>query len=139
MIPRDDFTSVALAELMAASNWQQQYRLIIQWGKLVQPKPELRVPENVVKGCELPVWLAHEAIGEQHYFAFDSDSSVMNGLGVLLLVQINGMTSAQIRALDIVASLQALGFDRHLTPSRNNGFRRIIERALSLANPGLSQ
>lgn len=130
MIFKDNLTSVSLLELTAATNWQQQYRLIIQWGKLIQQKPALRVPENLVKGCELPVWLAHEH--EQNYFLFDSDSSVMNGLVVLLLVQLNGKSAAQIRELDIAASIKSLGFDKHLTPSRNNGFRRILERALSL-------
>lgn len=134
MITRDDLGCVTLAELMAAANWQQQYRLIIQWGKLIKPKPELRLAENVVKGCELPVWLAHEREGEQHYFLFDSDSSVMNGLAALLLVQINGLSRTQIQALDVNASLQMVGLERHLTPSRNNGFRRIIERALLLAD-----
>jgi cysteine desulfuration protein SufE len=132
VITRDDLGCVALSELMAAANWQQQYRLIIQWGKLIQPKPEMRLPANLIKGCELPVWLVHEQEGERHYFAFDSDSSVMNGLVVLLLVQINGLSMVQIQTLDLVASLQALGFERHLTPSRNNGFHRIIERALIL-------
>ena len=132
MIPDDDLSGVAIAELMAATNWQQQYRLIIQWGKLIQPKPEIRVPANLIKGCELPVWLMHKSEGGQYYFAFDSDSSVMNGLAVLLLVQINGKTRPQLRALDLAAMVRELGFDRHLTPSRNNGFRRIMERALML-------
>ncbi len=90
------------------------------------------MPANLIKGCELPVWLVHEQQGEQHYFAFDSDSSVMNGLAVLLLVQFNGKTSAQIIAGDLAQSMRVLGLEKHLTPSRNNGFNRIIERALLL-------
>lgn len=133
MISRDDLGAVKLPELMAASNWQQQYKLIIQWGKLVRPKPDMRLPANLIKGCELPVWLVHERQGEQHYFAFDSDSSVMNGLAALLLVQLNGKTAAQIAVGNLVQSLRDLGLDKHLTPSRNNGFSRIIERALALA------
>ncbi|MDO8346219.1 MAG: SufE family protein [Cellvibrio sp.] len=133
MINPDDLGDVTLSELTAATNWQQQYRLIIQWGKKVQPKPDIRIPGNLIKGCELPVWLVHEQEGEQHYFAFDSDSSVMNGLAVLLLVQLNGKTSVQIAAGDLAQSLRSLGLEKHLTPSRNNGFNRIIERALVLA------
>lgn len=132
MISCDDLGAVKLPELMAASNWQQQYKLIIQWGKLISPKPDMRQPANVIKGCELPVWLLHEQEGERHYFAFDSDSSVMNGLAALLLVQLNGKTSAQIAAGNLAQSLRDLGLDKHLTPSRNNGFNRIIERALIL-------
>lgn len=133
MINPDDLGDVTLSELTAATNWQQQYRLIIQWGKKVQPKPDIRIPGNLIKGCELPVWLVHEQADEQHYFAFDSDSSVMNGLAVLLLVQLNGKTSVQIAAGDLAQSLRSLGLEKHLTPSRNNGFNRIIERALVLA------
>jgi cysteine desulfuration protein SufE len=132
VIFRDDLGAVKLPELMAASNWQQQYKLIIQWGKLLSPKPDTRLPANLIKGCELPVWLLHEQEGERHYFAFDSDSSVMNGLAALLLVQLNGKTSAQIAAGNLAQSLRDLGLDKHLTPSRNNGFNRIIERALIL-------
>ena len=136
---RDDLGGVTLAELTAASNWQQQYRLIIQWGKLLQPKPAIRLPANLIKGCELPVWLVHEQEGEQHYFAFDSDSSVMNGLAALLLVQLNGKTSAQIAAENFTQSMFDLGLAKHLTPSRNNGFNRIIERALRLASDSYPQ
>ena len=133
MINRDDLGGVKLPELMAATNWQQQYRLIIQWGKLIKPKPELRLPANLIKGCETPVWLMHQQENDRHYFAFDSDSSVMNGLAVLLLVQANGQTSAELCALDMVAVLQELGFERHLTPSRNNGLKAIIARLQSFA------
>lgn len=132
MIPRDDLTPVTIEELVAATNWQQQYRLIIQWGKLLQPKPAMRVAANLVKGCELLVWLQCEREGERYYFSFDSDSSVMNGLAVLLLVQLNGKTPTQLRALDVAAALRELGLERHLTPSRNNGFHRIMERARAL-------
>lgn len=133
MIKCDDLGSVKLAELMAATNWQQQYRLIIQWGKLIQPKADIRLPANLIKGCELPVWLVHQVEGDQHFFAFDSDSSVMNGLAALLLVQANGQTSAQLRALDMTAALQALGLERHLTPSRNNGLKAIMARLQAFA------
>ncbi len=134
MISRDDLGTVKLPELMAVSNWQQQYKLIIQWGKLVRPKPDIRLPANLIKGCELPVWLVHKRKGEHHYFEFDSDSSVMNGLAVLLLVQLNGKTAAQIDGENLVQSLRDLGLEKHLTPSRNNGFSRIILRALAFVD-----
>ncbi|HSC67461.1 MAG TPA: SufE family protein [Cellvibrio sp.] len=124
----DDLSGVSLPELMAATNWQQQYRLIIQWGKLIQPKAELRQPENLIKGCEMPVWLVHQVRDQHCYFAFDSDSSVMNGLAVLLLVQVNGKTRRELAGLDMLASLRELGLEKHLTPSRNNGLTAIIKR-----------
>lgn len=138
MIPRDDLSSVVITELMAATNWQQQYRLIIQWGKLVQPKPEIRLSANLIKGCELPVWLQHEMHTDLHYFSFDSDSSVINGLAVLLLTLVNGQASVQLQGLDLAAQLHQLGFEKHLTPSRNNGLKAIIARINQLLAAPLS-
>ena len=128
MIPRDDLSQINLDELKAVTNWQQQYKLIIQWGKLIQPKADIRLPANLIKGCEIPVWLAHEQQGEQHYLGFDSDSSVMNGLAALLLVQVNGKTRTELAGLDLQHALRVLGLEKHLTPSRNNGLKAIIAR-----------
>lgn len=136
MINPDDLGGVTLSELMTAINWQQQYRLIIQWGKLIKPKPDVRLPTNLIKGCELPVWLVHEQRGEHHYFAFDSDSSVMNGLAAVLLSQFNGKTVVQIAEGNVEQQLRDLGLERHLTPSRNNGFSSILRRACQLVESG---
>jgi cysteine desulfuration protein SufE len=114
MFTPDDLSSVSLQELIATNNWQSQYRLITQWGKLIQHKPELRNADNLVKGCEVSAWLAHkEEEGGLHHFAFDSDSRVINGLAVL-----------------------SVGLEKYLTPSRNNGLRAIIARVNSSANKG---
>lgn len=130
----DDLTSVSLEALIAADNWQAKYRLITDWGKLITVKPHIRVEENLVKGCETNAWLAHDYINDQHIFLFDSDSRVINGLAVLLLSQINNHPSAKVMELNIESLLQQAGLQKHLTPSRNNGFKRILERARELVN-----
>jgi len=122
----DDLSSVSLVELVATQNWQAQYRLIIQWGKLIQPKPSLRTAENLLKGCEVSAWLAHTEENGLHSFAFDSHSRVINGLAVLLLSQVNRKTTAEINAVDFKKILLDVGLEKHLTPSRNNGLRAII-------------
>jgi len=132
VIQRDDLTCISLDQLRAAQGWQQQYKLIIQWGKLLKVKPEIRHAQHLLRGCEMPVWLVHEQESEQHYFAFDSDSSVMNGLAVLLLVQVNGKTRAELANLNLQLALRELGLEKHLTPSRNNGLGAIIARIQSL-------
>ena len=126
MFTPDDLSSASLPELMATQNWQSQYRLITQWGKLIQHKPALRIADNMVRGCEVSAWLSHTAQGGVHYFAFDSDSRVINGLAVLLLVQMNDKSTAEIRAIDFTQLLTEIGLEKHLTPSRNNGLRALI-------------
>lgn len=125
MFPRDDFSHISLTQLAAAQGWQAQYKLIIDWGKTLPAKPAIRTAEYVIQGCELPVWLAHEVRDGQHYFALDADSNVIKGLAALVLVQAQARAQ-QAPPLDIAQSLVALGLDKHLTPSRNNGLRAIV-------------
>ncbi len=137
MFTSDDFSSVSLPELMAANNWQARYRLITQWGKLIQHKPELRLPENVIKGCEVSAWMAHKLENGVHRFSFDSDSRVINGLAVLLLAQVQGKTTSELSELDFAQFLSSLGLEKHLTPSRNNGLKAMISRVNRCIEPGL--
>lgn len=127
----DDFSAVSLPQLHAAGSWQQQYKLIIQWGKLVKSKPDIRVAENLIRGCEVPVWLAYELKEGRLYFAFDADSSVLKGLVALLLAQLQGRAQAELAALDLTQNFTGLGLEKHLTPSRNNGLHAIIARLQS--------
>jgi cysteine desulfuration protein SufE len=130
----DDFSSISIADLVEAGDWQRQYRVITQWGRMVSPKPEIRVPDNLIKGCELPVWLAHQLIDGKHYFSVDSDSRVINGLAVLLLVQLTGKTTHELEGIVLEEKLLSSGLEKHLTPSRNNGFRSIVKRCNELIN-----
>ena len=128
----DDLHSVSVAELIAASNWQAQYRLITQWGKLIRHKPELRVADYLIRGCETPAWLAHKLEDNRHHFLFDSDSKIINGLAALVLAQLENKTSADVQQLDIAGLLHSVGLEKHLTPSRNNGLQSILVRAKAL-------
>lgn len=127
-MPYDDLSSISLAQLRGVGNWQQQYKLIIQWGKLISAKPALRTPGNLIRGCEIPVWLACEEREGKIYVVFDADSSVIKGLVSLLMVQINGCDVNHVQGLDLNQSLVDLGLQKHLTPSRNNGLNAIIAR-----------
>lgn len=128
MMIHDDFSAVSIEHLLAAGNWQQQYKLIIQWGKLISAKPHIRKAEYVIRGCEVPVWLVHEVRDEKIYVAVDADSNVIKGLVALLLVQMQGQSVAALKHLDLEKKLHGLGLEKHLTPSRSNGLHGIIRR-----------
>ncbi len=132
MFTIDDLSSAALQDLVSSNNWQAQYRLITQWGKLIQPKPELRKPEYLVRGCEVSAWLAHAQADGVHCFAFDSDSRVINGLAVLLLLHVNHKSTAAIAGINLAQRLTELGLEKHLTPSRNNGLQALIDKIHAL-------
>lgn len=127
----DSFAVPTLEQLQAANGWQSRYRQLMKWGDLVNQKPTMRTAPNLVKGCESAAWLIHREEGGRHYFAVDSDSRVVKGLAVLLLVLINGKQPEVINALDLDGTFAELGLDKHLSQSRSNSFRALVDRALS--------
>lgn len=124
----DDLSSVDLQSLKEAAHWQAQFRLITQWGALISEKPALRTEQNRVRGCETLAWLAHQRDKGLHYFYFDSDSKIIRGLAAIALSVTHGRTHLQIQQNDLHQLLQDSGVRKHLTPSRSNGFRAILQR-----------
>lgn len=131
----DDLSSIDLQQLKHCSNWQQQFRLLTQWGLLIARKPALRTDSHKVKGCATDAWLTHSQEGKKHYFYFDSDSKIICGLAAVVLVFTNGKTQEQIRQCEMDDLLQELGIRNHLTPSRSNGIREILRRIKQLGVP----
>src|SRR5690606_30273061 len=79
----DDFSQVDIEQLRQNRQWQSQYRLLIEWGQLIQTKPDLRIPDNKINGCATDAWLDYDGGN----FYFDSDSRIINGLAALFLSQ----------------------------------------------------
>lgn len=123
----DDFSHIDLNELRQNRQWQTQYRLLMEWGKMVRSKPEIRVPQNKIRGCATDAWLCFEG----GIFYFDSDSRIINGLATLLLSQ-DPQKLQQHDTQFWQDFLQELGLQRHLSPSRNNGFQALVRRTYEL-------
>jgi selenocysteine lyase/cysteine desulfurase/sulfur transfer protein SufE len=123
---QEDLSSLQWRDLMAVKSWQQRFKTLVGWGKHITEKPAIRQDQYLVRGCESTVWLKHQAQGERHYFLMDSDSNVIKGLSALLLVWFNGKTSKEIALLNIPDRYQQLGLQKHLSPSRMNGFMALL-------------
>jgi cysteine desulfuration protein SufE len=59
---------------------------------------------------------------------------VINGLAVLLLTQVQGKTTPEVRKVDFEQLLLSVGLEKHLTPSRNNGLHALIVKILERIN-----
>lgn len=115
-------------QFSATNGWENQYRLIIQLGKLLPALPaEWQTEENRLKGCESQAWLKSEK-GEDGYwhFACDSDARIVRGLIVIVLAALNHQPAEAIQAFDMEAYFTELGLEKHLSPSRGNGLRAIV-------------
>ena len=116
-------------------SWDKQYRLIIQLGKKL---PELDQTEktevNQVRGCESIAWCIAEKHDELVRLKMDSDTRVVKGLMMILLIIFQGKNSQQITDTDINGLFEKLGLLNHLSPSRANGLLAIVDKIKMAGN-----
>lgn len=124
----DEINAQTILETMQTLHgWEDRYRQVIQWGKLLPVMPDVLKSEQVlVSGCESEVWLVAEQQGEQWFFCADSDARIVRGLIAIVLAALNGKTSAEISEFSMDDYFADLGLLVHLSPSRGNGLQAIV-------------
>lgn len=127
-IGREPDAEAIRQQFVAAKGWENQYRLIIQLGKLLPALPaEWQTEENRLKGCESQAWLKGEKSEDGcWHFACDSDARIVRGLIAIVLAALNHQSAEAIQAFDMEAYFTELGLEKHLSPSRGNGLRAIV-------------
>lgn len=122
-----------LEEFEFFDDWMDRYQYIIDLGKALPNYPdEWKAPEYKVEGCQSQVWIRPEAQGDVISFAAISDAAIVSGLIALLMRIYNNRTAAEILATP-PDFLQALGLDKHLSPTRSNGLHAMLERIFAIA------
>lgn len=111
------------------SSWEDRYRQVIKWGKML-PKMDdsFKSAQVTVAGCESKVWLVSELREGQWYFHADSDARIVRGLIALVLAAFNGKTVDEIKSFDTDDYFEKLGLIAHLSPSRGNGLKAIVDQ-----------
>ncbi len=123
-----------VATMSQFSSWEDRYRQVILWGKQLPAMPsELKSDQLLVSGCESQVWLVAEHDGSQWTLCGDSDARIVKGLIAIVFAALNNKSSQQIASFDLEAYFSQLGLLSHLSPSRGNGLRAIVEQIKRLA------
>ncbi|SDG67109.1 cysteine desulfuration protein SufE [Vibrio xiamenensis] len=118
-----------IATMQPLAGWEARYRQVIMWGKQLPNMPnELKSDQVSVAGCESSVWLVSECVDGQWFFCADSDARIVRGLIALVMAAFNGKTAEQIQHFDIDTYFDQLGLITHLSPSRGNGLKAIVEQ-----------
>jgi cysteine desulfuration protein SufE len=117
-------------KLITSRSWQQSYREIMMLAKELPKLPDcLKTDEALIKGCESKVWL-HIDLDENQQnliLAGDSDTRIVKGLFAIIISMYSGIPPAQAKQIDAYTEFEDLGLIKHLSPSRGNGVRAIIE------------
>ncbi|CAM2738161.1 cysteine desulfurase sulfur acceptor subunit CsdE [Vibrio diazotrophicus] len=128
-------TSEDIVQTMQQFNgWEDRYRQVIQWGKKLPVMPEeLKSEQVTVSGCESLVWLVSQQEEGIWHFCADSDARIVRGLIALVMAAFEGKTSQQIQDFDVDGYFEQLGLITHLSPSRGNGLKAIIDKVKEIA------
>ncbi|MGF1747602.1 SufE family protein [Vibrio cionasavignyae] len=131
-----EITASDIATTMAELHgWEARYRQVVKWGKLLPPlDAEAKKEQVLVSGCESSVWLhMTEEAGIWHIEA-DSDARIVRGLIAIVLAAYHNKTALQILAFDIDGYFDQLNLVNHLSPSRGNGLKAIVETVKATVN-----
>ncbi len=123
----DDITGLAISQLLACKNWQARYKKLLQWGDRIAVKPALRNEKYRVQACESGAWLASRFHHGNLQLVLDSNSRLVKGLSVVLMVLLVGKSVEEFQRLDIASVFQQLQLEKYLSASRSNGFWALLK------------
>ena len=119
-------------------DWEDRYRYIIDLGKELPAMPEAHKREELlVRGCQSQVWLDWRERDGRVFFEVDSDALIVRGLIAIILAAFDGQTPRAILDFDIDGYFEKLDLLKHLSPTRGNGLRAMVQRIrdVAAANP----
>jgi cysteine desulfuration protein SufE len=118
----------AIAEEFAFfSDWSERYQYLIDLGKkLPDLKAEWKTEQHRLTGCQSMVWIIPEGNQDKLCFHALSDSTIVSGLIFLALRVYSGRSAEEIihTAPDYI---QQIGLAKHLSPTRSNGMKALLE------------
>ena len=116
-------------------DWEDKYRFVIDLGKDLPglDDPD-RIEANLIRGCQSQVWLTHDLASDGSlHFHMDSDAFIVRGLISIVSSALNGKKPDDIVQFDIEGLFSELQLLQHLSPTRGNGLRAMIERIRQIA------
>lgn len=122
--------------IKSAASWQQKYRELMLLGKSLPTLPDaLKTNEALVPGCESKVWLYIDFDYTENSLVVigDSDTRIVKGLLALILALYNGLTPEEIISIDAYEEFNQLGLINHLSPSRGNGVKAMVDKIQTIA------
>ena len=119
-------------------SWEDRYKYIIDLGKeLSAMDAGLHTDDRLVRGCQSQVWIDSEINDGVLSFEADSDAHIVKGLLCVVLAAYNHKSAADIIAFDIDAYFDGVDLVKHLSPTRGNGLRSMVQKIKDTAQQNL--
>jgi cysteine desulfuration protein SufE len=115
-------------------SWEERYKYIIDLGRsLPELPPSLHTEDRLVHGCQSQVWIDTRVEDGRLQLAADSDAFIVKGLLGVILAAYNDKTPTEVLAFDIDHYFEQLNLLQHLSPTRGNGLRAMVQRIQDIA------
>ncbi|WP_289107026.1 SufE family protein [uncultured Pseudoalteromonas sp.] len=127
--------------IQQAQSWQQKYREIMLLGKTLPALADvLKTDDALVPGCESKVWMFMEFDDSENRLVVigDSDTRIVKGLLAIILALYNGLTPEEVVNINAYDEFEKLGLIKHLSSSRGNGIKAMVEAIQSMATNKLN-
>lgn len=116
-------------------SWEDRYRYMIDLGKEIpEMDSSLKTDERLVPGCQSQVWIDWKKENQCFIFNVDSDALIVKGLLAIVMAAYNKKTKNEILEFDIENYFDQLDLIKHLSPTRGNGLRAMVEKIKLIAN-----
>ena len=110
-------------------DWEERYKYIIDLGKQFPAMSDDKKNDTyLLRGCQSQVWIDSELNNGVLTFEADSDAHIVRGLLGVVLAAYNHKTPADIIAFDIDDYFSKIDLVKHLSPTRGNGLRAMVQR-----------
>ena len=110
-------------------HWEDRYRYIIELGDALPIMEEgCKTAANLVHGCMSNAWIVATSKDGKLDIAIDSDARIVRGLIAILRAAVNGKRIEDVPGVEFDALFAELDLLSHLSPSRGNGLKSLVER-----------
>ena len=115
-------------------DWEERYKYIIDLGKQLPAMPdEKKIDDHLIRGCQSQVWIDHQIVDGKLVLEADSDAHIVKGLLGVVLAAYNGKTPTEANAFDIDGYFAEIDLIKHLSPTRGNGIRAMVQKIQAIA------
>ena len=108
-------------------DWMEKYEYLIELGKtLPMIDDELKIEENLIKGCQSRVWLHAQHNNGIITYTADSDAIITKGI-VAILIRVLSNQQAEEIAKTNLTFIDEIGLKEQLSQTRANGLVSMIK------------
>lgn len=122
-----------IAKILSTNEPATIYEELILLGKEAPLYPDsMKLPANLIKGCQSELYLTHEKKEGKLYFSCASEALISKGIACFVLALINGKKPEEILHYPF-SEIKQINLPLILSPSRSNGLKAILQTIKQIA------